>query len=575
MDPWSLLLELVVLLAACLVAGGVCSALKQNPLVGYLLAGMLLGGPGSLHVVRAESHIEAIAELGVALLLFSLGLEFSWTRLKGLGSKTLAAGAVQVVATGAAGGIVVLLLGRQVAVAVALGAMVALSSTAAVLRVLIDRGEIDSIHGRKSVGILLVQDMAVVPLAVVMTLLAGTGEPVEILFDVLKILGAAVGLVLGFYLLIDKLAVWALGRLSLEKNRELTVLLAVVVGFGATWAAHAAGLSPAMGAFLAGMFLGSSPFATQVRADISSLRVVLLTLFFGSVGMVADPVWIAAHLPLVVGSAALLIVFKTLIVWAILRAAGQPTGVSLASGLCLAQIGEFAFVLGNTAKAGGVISADLYMMTVSTAIVTLFATPYLVAVAPTAAVAIQRCLDRMRKVTGLKATNADAAADSVAPDVVVVGFGPAGQAIGRSFVGRSANVLVIDLNAAAKGLAESLGFAAQIGDATSLDVLQHAHVDKAKLVAVTLPSRSAALTVLDCVRQLNPAAHIVVRSRYQAHQPEFERAGAHAVVGDEAEVGKRLAEHVQSQLAALSPPETATEDPELTEGAAPASESVS
>jgi len=543
METWSLLLEVVVLLAACLLVGGIFSALKQNPLVGYLLAGMLLGGPGSLNVVRSESHIDAIAELGVALLLFSLGLEFSWNRLLGLGRKTLAGGAVQVVLTGVAAAGVVLLFGRGVAEAVALGAMIPLSSTATVLRVLVDRGEIDGYYGRNSLAILLVQDMAVVPLAILMTLLGGSGEAADVFVDVLKILGLAAALVLGFYLLINKAAVWALRFLSIEKNRELTVLLAVVIGFGATWAAHAVGVSPALGAFLAGMFLGSSPFATQIRADVSSLRVVLLTLFFGAVGMVADPLWIAAHLPLVLGIAAAIVVFKAIIVWGILRAIGQPDGVSLATGLCLAQIGEFAFVLGKTARSSDVIGAELYMTIVSSAIVTLLITPYLVAAAPWAALAFQHWRSGAAADDDLTPLHA-----AFQPDVVIIGFGPAGQAVGRAFVGSDTTVLVIDLNSAAKGSAESLGLHAEIGDATSVDVLQHAGLSAAKVVAITLPARIAALTVLDHVRGLNPAARIVVRSRYQNHQPEFEEAGADVVIGDEAEVGERLAEGVKRQL---------------------------
>jgi CPA2 family monovalent cation:H+ antiporter-2 len=548
METWSLLLEVVVLLAACLLVGGIFSALKQNPLVGYLLAGMLLGGPGSLNVVRSESHIDAIAELGVALLLFSLGLEFSWNRLLGLGRKTLAGGVVQVVLTGAAAAGVVLLFRLGPAEAVAVGAMVSLSSTATVLRVLIDRGEIDGYYGRNSLAILLVQDIAVVPLAVLMTLLGGRGEPADVFVDVLKILGLAAALVLGFYLLINKAAVRALQFLSVEKNRELTVLLAVVVGFGATWGAHAIGVSPALGAFLAGMFLGSSPFATQIRADVSSLRVVLLTLFFGAVGMVADPLWIASHLPLVLGFAAAIVLFKALIVWGILRAIGQPDGISLATGLCLAQIGEFAFVLGKTAKSVDAIGTELYMLVVSVAIVTLFLTPYLVAAAPWAALTFQRWRGGLAPSDESRLTHA-----AFQPDVVIVGFGPAGQAVGRAFVGGDTKVLVIDLNSAAKSNAESLGLHAEIGDATSRDVLQHAGAASAKVVAITLPARAAALTVLDHVRSLNPAAWIVVRSRYQNHEPEFQQAGADVIIGDEAEVGQRLAEGVKQSVADSRP----------------------
>lgn len=539
MDSWNLLAEIVVLLGACLVCGGICSRLKQSPLVGYLLAGMFLGGPGSLHVVQAEAHIESIAELGVALLLFSLGLEFSFGRLLGLGVRSLASGGIQVVVTGLVATSVGLLFRCGVVESIAVGMMVSLSSTAAVLRVLIERSEIESLHGRNSLAILLTQDVAVIPLAIVMTLMAEGGSAAEIAFRVVKLLSLATGLVAVLYVVLNQVAVRALRVLSDERNRELTVLLAVVVGLGSTWAAHAVGLSPALGAFLAGMFLGSSPFATQIRSDISSLRIVLLTLFFGSVGMVADPSWIAQHLAVVLTLAVLIVVAKTAIVWLILRLLGHSDGVAIATGLCLSQVGEFAFVLGSSGRASGVIEGPLYMLIVSSAIVTLLATPYLVQHAPAVAARIERW---RRHAPRRNPTLPESPHDQ--PAIVIVGFGPAGQAVGRALSGHRQSVLVIDLNPALMRHVEALGLVGQIGDATQIDVLEHAHIQSARIVVVTLPARAAALAVLEHVRNLAPTADIVMRSRYQIHQTDFEAAGAAVVIGDEETVGRALAERV-------------------------------
>lgn len=544
MDSWNLLIEIVVLLGVALVFGGVLSRLRQSPLVGYLLAGMVLGGPGSLHVVRAEEHIEAIAELGVALLLFSLGLEFSWSRLKSLGAGMLGSGAVQVLVTGAAASAVGLLFRLSPVEAVAVGAMVSLSSTAAVLRVLMDGAEVDSIHGRNSVAILLVQDMAVVPLAILLALLAGSGSPSQVVTDVVKLLVLAAGLVASLYVLLNMVAVRALKTLSLERNRELTVLLAVVVGLGSTWCAGAIGLSPALGAFISGMFLGGSPFATQIRADVSSLRVVLLTLFFAAAGMVADPVWIVGNLGLVIALTVLLVVGKAVLVWLILRSLGQSDLAAMATGLCLAQVGEFAFVLGATAKEGGILEPETQLAIVSSAILTLLLTPYLVPAAPRIARLVAALLPRRG------AERQGPAASALVPyDVVIIGFGPAGQAVGRVLAVGDKRVLVLDLNPAAKKAAESLGLTGHVGDALQLDVLEHAHVRTAEMVVITLPARSTTLTVLGHVRSLAPHAHVVVRSRYQRHKLDFESAGAHAVIGDEEEVAKRLSEYVLHRFA--------------------------
>ena len=553
MESWSLLAEIVVLLGACLICGGICSRLKQSPLVGYLLAGMFLGGPGSLHVVQAEAHIEAIAELGVALLLFSLGLEFSFGRLLGLGIRSLASGGIQVVVTGLVATGVGLLFRCSMVESIAVGMMVSLSSTAAVLRVLIERSEIESLHGRNSLAILLTQDVAVIPLAIVMTLMAEGGSAAEIAFRVVRLLSLAAGLVAVLYVMLNQVAVRALRALSVERNRELTVLLAVVVGLGSTWAAHAVGLSPALGAFLAGMFLGSSPFATQIRSDISSLRIVLLTLFFGSVGMVADPSWIVQHLAVVLTLAVLIVVAKTAIVWLILRLLGHSDGVAIATGLCLSQVGEFAFVLGSSGRASGVIEGPLYMLIVSSAIVTLLATPYLVQHAPAVAARIERW---RRHAPCLNPALPESPHDQ--PAIVIVGFGPAGQAVGRALSGHRQSVLVIDLNPASMRQVEALGLMGQIGDAQQVDVLEHANIQSARIVVVTLPARAAALAVLEQVRNLAPTADIVMRSRYQIHQHDFEAAGASVVIGDEETVGRVLAERVVAMATDLPSVDEAT-----------------
>ena len=268
--------------------------------------------------------------------------------------------------------------------------MICLSSTAAVLRVLIDRGEMDSQAGRNSLAVLLVQDMAVVPLAILIPLLSEGGDPAVIAARVLGILLAATFVIGSLYFLMNYVAVKALQSAAFGRNRELTVLLSVIVGLGATWAAHAANLSPALGAFVAGMFLGNSKFAVQIRADVASLRIVLLTLFFGAVGLIADPVWMFTHLPVVLAVAAMIMVGKATILLILLSLFGKSRGVSLSTGLCLCQVGEFAFVLGSEARTGRILSESQYSLLVSAAIVTLIVTPWLIGVAPRASAWLNR-----------------------------------------------------------------------------------------------------------------------------------------------------------------------------------------
>jgi len=540
-DVWTILNDIVILLAGALVLGGVFSLLGQSPIVGYLLAGMILGGPGSVQAIKSPEEIEAIAELGVALLLFSLGLEFSFTRLSKLGPVPLLGGVLQVVVTTVLGAVAALLFGSSPRTAVAFGVMISFSSTAVVLRMLSERAELEMPHGRNSLAVLLVQDVAVVPLALLMTIMAGAGGFSDSVLQAGKIVGVAVALIVGMYV-INIVTTRALGTLTLLRNRELAVILAVVTGLGSAWAAHAGGISPALGAFVAGMFLGSSAFATQIRADVSSLRVVLLTLFFGAAGMVANPIWIFQNWMLVAAVAVAVAVGKTLIIQVIFQVMGRPSHVAAATGICLCQIGEFAFVLGSMARSAEIISADTYALVVSVAILSFISSAWLVPAAPRLGYAIGKLWRSGQG--GLD--QADRPRPN--PDVVFIGFGPAAQLAAGAFVARGKHILVIDLNREGVKRARLAGFDGEIGDATQSDVLEHARLETAQAVVITVPHHQTARMILEYVRQRAPLAHVVVRSRLQAHTDDFRSAGAHAVVGDEEAVGAELAEYLRRWL---------------------------
>lgn len=533
MEIWGILRDIVVLLSAALLAGGLVSRLGHSPLIGYLIAGMLLGGPGSLGLVESPHEIEAIAELGVALLLFSLGLEFSVERLKKLGLRPLLGGVWQVVLTLAVGCLVAWPLGLDFKSALAFGAMISLSSTAVVLRMLMERSELEMPHGRNCLAVLLTQDMAVVPLALLVSVLGGKGGVGEIAKQTSILLAASLGLIVGLMLL-NRLAVMALGTLTLQRNRELTVVFAVVSGLGAAWSAQAVGVSPALGAFIAGMLLGSSPFATQVRADISSLRVLLLTLFFSAAGMVADPLWTLQNWYLVAATTLALTLGKLIIVWVVFLWLGQSHRVAAATGFCLAQIGEFAFVLGAIGKANGVVTESLYSLVISTAITSFLVSALMVPAAVRFGNWVARWFCRT---PGPEETVAEPHKN---PDIVIIGYGPAGQAALEPLLDQSLQLLAIDLNHEGVRKAQEHGIVGQIGDAMQLDVLEHAHVPNAKAIVITVPHFRSALTILDNVRQLAPHAFVLVRSRYKLHTDDFAAKGV-IVVGDEEQVGQELA----------------------------------
>lgn len=541
MDHWSLILEIVALLGLAMLFGAFAAKVGQSPLLGYLVAGMALGGPSSLGFVQSERDIEAIAELGVALLLFSLGLEFSWRELRRLGSRVLLAGSLQVIATTLFAALTALALGLGVKESIAVGAMLSLSSTACVIRVLIDRHDIDSPHGRSTVAVLLVQDMAVVPLAILVTALSGTGTATEVGLYVGTVVASAALFISVLYLILNKFAVRILHSFTVAQNRELTILMAIVIGLGATVFSHKAGLSPALGAFLAGMIIGASPFAVQVRSDVSSIRVALLTLFFGAVGMVADVFWIINNLGMLLALTVLLVFGKVIITWASMRMFRINSLVAITTSINLAQVGEFAFVLGAMSRSSGIISSELHTTIISLTIISLILTPYLVALAPRAATWFSRFI-------GQPLPGEPSAGGKVYPEIVIIGFGPAGLEVGKTLAGRASRVAILDLNPAVLSIADELGFVGHVGDAQQFETLQHLHLDGAKIVVITLPTLTSALNVLAHVRRIAPSAYVIVRSRYQQHHGDFEDAGAHEIAGDEVEVGRQLARLTRKRL---------------------------
>lgn len=528
MDPWIALFDILALLATAALFGAVAERLGQSSLIGYLLAGVLLG-PRVLHVFESQDEVAVAAELGVALLLFSIGLEFSWDRLRALGRGVLIAGALQVIVTALVAAGISALFPIGFTASVVIGAAVALSSTACVLRLLRDRAELDSVHGRDVLAILIIQDIAVIPLALLIDLMGGSGDQSPWLrLGQTLLLGGA--LVLGLFILLKYVVPLLLTTEGVRRNRELAVLLAIVVGLGSAWSAHAVGISPALGAFIAGLVLAGAPQATQVRADIASLRTLLLTLFFGSVGMLADPVAIARNLPALLLIVAFVVAGKALIITLLLQAFGRSKRSAMATGLCLAQTGEFSIVLLTMAR-GTVISDQVFAMIAGATIITLLLSPYSVM----AGAAVAR-----------GGRQGDGGADAVTSDeeigrrVVVIGFGPAGRAVARSLMDCGKSITVIELNRKTAEHALTRELPTIIGDASNTDVLEHAHIGRAVAVVIALPDPTAVERIAALIGQLAPKTHIVARVRYHRHRAAIESQGVTCVVDEEETVGEEL-----------------------------------
>jgi CPA2 family monovalent cation:H+ antiporter-2 len=546
MHFWQLLTDIGILLGSSLLLGAIAIRLKLSPIIGYLIAGMVLGGPGSLQLIKSPLEIEAIAELGVSLLLFSLGLEFSWDKIKSLPLKIIRGGALQILLTPLFFLAVSSLCGLDIKIAILAGLIFTLSSTATVLRTFNDLAEIDSQHGRNSTAVLLLQDIAVIPFTMIVSFISVHNAVAnEFQNNFLFTIGAAVVLVLGLYIFLNKIAGPALSLFSLNNNREMAILLAIIISIGSAWTAYQIGISPSIGAFIAGMLLGSSSFATQITADIAPLRILFLTLFFGSAGMLADPVWVFNNFALVILLSVAVIFSKTLISSVIFSLSGHSIAISVASAVSIAQIGEFAFVLSNIAKDSSLLSNDWSQLVVSITIVSLFFTPFMIKFAPRIGLKVQKFLNN--KKSG-KAFDAEVLSSNPAR-IYVIGYGPAGREVTRQLKDSYLDeIAIMDLTKDSLDSAELEGFKTYMGDVRQLDVLQHSGLELANLVIITIPSYDAVLTTIDNIKRLAPTAHIIVRSRYQIYEQSFHEAGAHEIVNEEFTVGEKLGRTAVSYL---------------------------
>lgn len=544
MAPWSIVLSVVILLGTATILGLISQRLGQGPILGALAAGILLG-PDLLGLFSGGSELDVAGELGVALLLFTIGLEFSWKELQRLGRSSAVAGALQIVVTLAVAALVFRVSGSTWAAAFVVGAMIALSSTATVLATIRDRAETDSEHGRLGTAILLLQDMAVVPLVLVVAALSEGSSARATALAVLTSVLAALAVVGILYLVSRRALPRLLGAAAASGSRDLPILLSVTTCLAAAWIAHQFHVSPGIGAFVAGLLLASSPFATRVRADVGALRALFVTAFFTTVGMRADLDWIGSHVVLVLGASLALIVGKAAIAALVAIAMGFRVRVAVAAGLLLGQVGEFAFVLVGVQGAPALLGEDLTQLLVATAVISLLATPWLVGRAPDIARLVETFLRRLGVVPGPDEMG-NALHHPRSGHVLVLGLGPAGRGASLLLQSRGKEVVAIELNPRTVGQAEREGIRAICGDAASEETLAHVGLSRAAAVIVTVPELRVAQEVIGVIRAIAPHVPIVARSRYHAHALHLLAAGAAMVADEEWETGGTLGEAVMS-----------------------------
>jgi CPA2 family monovalent cation:H+ antiporter-2 len=547
MESWDLLTRVAILLGVAAGLGVLLRRLGQNAIVGYLLAGVLLG-PTGFGLIGSGQQLRQVSELGVALLLFSIGLEFSFSRLRQMGRVAIFGGLLQISLTLLAISGILRAAGMDFNSAFVLAAAVAMSSTAVVLRVLVDNAELDSRHGRVAVGVLLAQDVAVVPLLFATDALAeNLAGPEALARFGLKVLGIAGGSGL-LWVVMRYVAPALFERALLTGKRELPVIVAACASLGAAAGAHALGVSPAIGAFAAGVVLAESPFAIQMRADLTPLTAVFVATFFASIGAIVNLPggWQIWYVVLAAGGVLLLkTIIAALAVWVFQRS----VRVAVAAGLAIAQVGEFTFVLADNGNRRGLVSVANLEFLVAVSLVTLIATPYVIGVAPRlTAFLVRRIPAGRRRELELKPP------ENLRNGVIVIGFGPAGQRVVAALQQAGVRFLILEFNPTTVS-AFSSTLPIEIGDATQLEILQHVGVGHCRAVVVTIPDPSASRVIVEQVTRLAQDVPVIVRARYHQYASMLEHAGATSTVDEEEIVGTEMARQVVRSLTAGMAPQ--------------------
>jgi len=503
--------------------------LRLPSVVGLLLAGVLIG-PHGLAVLDDSRQIDRLAELGVLLLMFSIGLDFTPDRLGEL-ARALRLGAAQMLIC-----IVVTALVAAPLVgwarAIFLGMLVAHTSSTLMLKVFLDRGESASMNVRLGLGISIIQDLSVVPMLLAIPVIAGAGATAGGFGLAIVKASAAVGLAV------------AVGRWVLPwileyavRSRDLLLVLVIVVCLGMAWTTTLVGLSAALGAFLAGIAIAASIYGHQTLAEVVPFRDVMVSLFFISIGMLVDMAGMAQHLGLAILVAACVITLKFMSGFVPVLASGYPVGTATAVGLGIAQIGEFAFVLGHAGREAQVLQTELFQPFVLVAILTMLVSPFLIALGPHLGRALER-VSALRRLTG-RALAHDPE-ESRENHVIIAGLGLNGRTLLRAMRSLAMPHVALDLDPTAVREAREAGESVVYGDCSRSEVLRRVAVETARVFVVAISDPRATRQAVRAARQANPAVHIIVRTKYAAEIEPLRNLGATEVISEEFETALEI-----------------------------------
>jgi CPA2 family monovalent cation:H+ antiporter-2 len=543
MDHASYLKDLLIILGGALVVVAALQRLRIPSIAGFILAGILIG-PHGLSLVSDSGEVQLLAEIGVALLLFGIGLELSLAKMRRLWKLAVFGGILQVCSTIMFTYLIASMLGYESSTAIFLGFLVSLSSTAVVLKGLESRGETDAPHGQLSLGILLFQDLSVVPMILAIPVLAAGQVP---LGQILPALGRAViiiAVVIGAaYVAVPRI----LRVIAGLRQRHLFVLAVLVISMGTAWAISTGGVSLAVGAFLAGLVAAGSEYRHQAFSDMVPLRDVFASIFFVSIGMLLDISIVIDNIGSILLLLAAITIGKYFIVFLTGLIMRLTARVSILAGVSLAQMGEFAFVLVAAARGTGLLPEVEGNRLIAAAVATMLLTPFAISFGPRLAAGVGRIrvLTRLLNVSSVE--EAETSGVDLTGHVIIGGFGFAGLTLASALKECDIPYLIVDINPDNIQKAAALGHPVFFGDISSPEVLQKLKISAASELILVINDPGAAEKAIKAAREVAPETHIVARTPYLLDIEPLTKAGAQAVIPAERESAAQVASHVLSR----------------------------
>lgn len=518
--------DIILIVIAALIGGMIARLLKQPLIIGYILAGVVIGPHTGIFTVTNAHDIELLAEIGVALLLFAIGLEFSFRKLKPVRKIALIGTPMQLLLTIGFGFAIGKLFGFDWQKSIWLGALISISSTMVTLKTLMSQGWLGTLSSRVMIGMLIIQDLAIVPMLIILPQLKNPRAGLPLLG--MALVKAAIFIAL-MVLLGTKILPFLLKRIARWNSRELFLLFITALGLGLGYGTYLFGLSFAFGAFVAGMVLSESDYGHQALSDIIPLRDIFGLLFFTSVGMLLDPKFLIANFKMIILLILLVAIGKGLIFAIISRVFGYRNIVPLAVGLGLFQIGEFSFVLERIGLSTKSIDMELYSLVLTATIVTMLLTPLVSSLsAPLYSLRKKWFKPEPIETINLPKTG-------LFDHVVITGGGQVGSNIARILQRMQLSFVIIELDFQRVEQMKKEGFPIVYGDASQDPVLEAAQIRNASLLLLTVPSVVISQAITERIRQLNPKLHIVARAINEEHTEELHRRGVYEVVRPELE----------------------------------------